>query len=282
MTTDLVPVDKTAASVLTVLENAQTWVSTAVDMTGPEEFAAAKAQIRTTETYARELHLSKDIQQDIQEVVRRIEYGMGRSIRRGQAEGTIRKPGDDCRVDLVDRNDYVPLASATDYASKGELYGNGAGLMNLAAADRGEFESVLKEARIEGDLSRANVARKVKKLTPATRDKRADLIEELAQQGYSSRQMPSKVGVTEEVVRRIARDYDITIPADRSMAKTRRIDSTNVVVNTATALEGLVSGVELIDYAALDIAEVRQWATSLTDSMRTLNRFVKQIREVTQ
>lgn len=295
MSTTLVPADKTAASVVTVLENAKTWLATAVEMTGPEEIAAAKAHIRTAETYARELHLSKDIQQDAQEMVRRAEYALGRSIRKGQEAGTIETLAEARRRAVLTREvgagradqsalDTSIKPKATDYATHGELYkSSGDGIMDLAAAPEHVIDAALDEAKAEGNLSRANVVRKVKQQAgPTTRDQRAELIEDLAQQGYSSRQMPSKVGVSEESVRQIARDYGITIPADRSVSKTRRIDSTNVVVNTATALEGLVSGVELIDFDALDIAEVRQWATSLTDSMRTLNRFVKQIREVTQ
>lgn len=117
---------------------------------------------------------------------------------------------------------------------------------------------------------------------PFNRQQRADLITELAAQGYSSRQMPAQVGVSEETVRQIARDFDIEIPADRSVGKSRRINSTQVVENTATALEGLVMGVELIDYTAVDIAVASQWADSLTESLKVLNGFARQIRKAAQ
>lgn len=282
--TDLAPMSRDAASVVSVLENAKTWLTTAVEMTGPEEIAAAKAHIRTAEVYAKELGLSKDIQADAQEMVRRAEYALGKAIRKGQENGTIRTTGEDTRTDLVGRTNYVPKPSPYDFVGKDEMHGNNAGIAELAAAEVEQFEEAITEARQEGNLSRANVVRKVKSQATGhqTRDQRAELIEELAAQGYSSRQMPVKVGVTEESVRQIARDYGIEIPADRSIGKTRRLNSTSVVVNTATALEGLVSGVELIDFAALDVEEVRQWTASLTESMRTLNRFVKQIKETIQ
>lgn len=72
-----------------------------------------------------------------------------------------------------------------------------------------EFDEVLDEAKAEGNLSRANVARKAKGKSEnqgLTRQQRADLIANLAADGYSSRQMPSKVGVTETTVRRTAVD----------------------------------------------------------------------------
>lgn len=159
----------------------------------------------------------------------------------------------------------------------------GDGIYALADnVDPEEFETALEAAKAEGNLTRANVVRKVKKIAgPVTRDQRADLIEELAAQGYSSRQMPTKVGVSEGTIREIARTYDITIAADKAVSGTRRINSTQLVENTATALEGLVMGVELIDYAAVAPAVASQWADSLTESMRALNRFVRQIKEQT-
>ena len=50
---------------------------------------------------------------------------------------------------------------------------------------------------------------------------RADLIADLAAEGYTSRQMPEKVGVTEHTVRLIARQHGIKIPADKVMGRAR-------------------------------------------------------------
>lgn len=128
-------------------------------------------------------------------------------------------------------------------------------------------------------MSRANIARKVK---PPIRADRADLIAELAALGYSSRQMPAKVGVTEETVRRIAREHGIEIPADKHVARTKRMDSNRIASETVIALDALAMGVELIDYAALDLSQAGQWADSLSHSFRALNRFKDNIRKATQ
>ena len=79
---------------------------------------------------------------------------------------------------------------------------------------------------------------------PQTRQQRADIIADMARQGYSSHQMPAKVGVTEESVRQIARDFDIEIPADKAIKGTRRIDSTDVVRRTVLGLEVTTSSLE--------------------------------------
>lgn len=290
----LVPVDPSnAAAVSDYLSKARDWLATAVEMTGPEQIAAAKAEIATAAEATKQLGLSKEIQLDAQEMVRRAEYALGKAIRKGQEEGTVRVRGQRSGTfnrwngETVDNRNSTK-ASPTDFASDTELNGNAttgqAGIMHLAEAAPEQLDAALDEAKAEGNLSRANVVRKVRGQggTVITRDQRADMICDLANQGYSSRQMPPKVGIAEGTIRLIARDYGIDIPADRVIGRTRRINSTDVVSKTVTALEGLVMGVELIAYDEIDPAEASQWAASLTESLRVLNRFAKQIKEIAQ
>lgn len=293
----LVPVDpKSELAVSDYLDKARTWLATAVEMTGPAEIAAARAQIATAAEAARQLNLSKGIRDDATEMVRRAEYAVSRAIQKGQDEGTVRVRGqrsgtrgsytrtrfgaeESVQADRANSANNLPGPQdiAPDYSS------NGGRIRQLAQADPDEFETALTEAKAEGNMSLANVARKVRKQPgPNTRATRAELIADLAAKGYSSRQMPAKVGVTEETVRQIARDFDIEIPADKAISGTRRINSARVVENTATALEGLVMGLDLIDATTVDPAVAGQWVDSLTDSMRALNRFVKHIRKATQ
>lgn len=288
--TDLAPIDRTAVSVVTTLENAKRWLSTAVEMTGPEEIAAAKAHIRTAETYARELHLSKDIQLDAQEMVRRAEYALGRSIRKGQAEGTIRRRGQR----LTPGNQHTPSADPVnnqtskpgpyDFASPDDLTGNNAGIYDLTdGVERDDFDAALSEAKAEGNLSRANVVRKVKakKQPDRSRDAKADVIADLASQGYTSRQMAPQVGVSDSRVRDIAREFGIDIPADRMVGKTRRIDHTAAVESAVTELDNWANSLTFIDFAEVDMSERDEWVASLTNSLTELRRFIKQIKETT-
>ncbi len=287
----LVPFDpKSEGSVLTLLEVAATWLAEAVHRGEPGEVALVKAQLATAAEATKQLNLSKDIQLDAQEMVRRAEYALGKAIRRGQEEGTMAVRGSFGAGRSASEAD---LKRPTDFASDAELHGNptknAPGILALvdAAPEPADFDAALSQAKAEGNLSRANVARKSRGGAPLptshiSRESKADQIAQLAAQGYSSRQMPSRVGIAEDTIRNIAREYDIDIPADRSIARTRRINSTDVVVNTATALEGLVSGVELVEYGDVDPAVASQWVDSLSESMRALNRFVRQIKEQTQ
>lgn len=288
-------------AVSTYLEHAKEWLASAVEMTGPEQIAAAKAEIATAAEATKQLHLSKEIQLDAQEMVRRAEYALGKAIRKGQAEGMIRTKGErgpqtaDYERIRNGRHEVVqaPVSNATnflkpgptDFASHEELYGNKSGAMHLVdGVTDDQFESALDVAKREGNPSRANVVRKIRgEVNPASlsRQQRADLIADLAQQGYSSQQMPKRVGVVVETVRLIARDFDIDIPADRIVGKRRRIDHTHIVESTVTGLENTVSALAFIDWTEVDPSQADEWANSLTDSINELRRFLKQIKEMT-
>lgn len=279
---------RTDVGVVQTLERARAFLASAVEMTGPADFAMVKAQIVMAETYARELQLSKEIRDDAVELIRRAEYALGKAIRKGQEEGTVRTRGEtgvhwDRWNGLQRETTSSTKPAATDFAPHHELAGpNGIRAMS-DGVEPSQFEQAVTEAKAEGNLSRANVVRKVKnQQAPTTRDGRADVIESLAKQGYSSRQMPAKVGVTEESVRQIARDYGIEIPADKIVGRTRRIDWTNAVNQTVIDLENTAEFIEnQLDLSTVDFAEADEWVSSLTNSLRVLNRFVKQIKEKT-
>jgi hypothetical protein len=255
-------VERSDSGVVHTLEQARAFLATAVEMTGPAEIAMVKMQVVMAETYARELHLSKEIRDDALEMIRRAEYALGKAIRRGQEEGTIRKQGE------------VRTAELSGQSNEHN------GIYHLADNVEPEwFEVALSEAKAEGNLSRANVVRKVKGEKGSNRK---ILVTDLAAQGYTSRQIAEQVGIQPESVRLLARREGIAIPADKVVGGTRHINSTNVAAQTVTALEGLVMGVELINFDHLDLSQASQWADSLSHSLKVLNRFHKRIKETTQ
>lgn len=174
--TALVPVDPSSSvAVTSYLEQARTWLATAVEQTGPEQIARAKAEIATAAEAAKQLNLSREIQDDAVEMVRRAEYALGKSIRKGQAEGTVREHGEKNvtrnQTGVVVQHDNSK-ASPRDFASRGELYGarGNAGILALAdAAGPDEFDAAIEAAKADGNLSRANVDRKAREITGKTR-----------------------------------------------------------------------------------------------------------------
>lgn len=146
------------------LTDARDRLAVALEATGPQAVAALKAEIATAAEATKQLGLSREIQQDALEMVRRAEYALGKAIRAGQERGEIRKVGDDCRTDIRDGvalRDSV--ASPGDFASKHELTNSSGGIYDLVdGVAEPEFEAALADAKDEQNVSRANVIRKIK------------------------------------------------------------------------------------------------------------------------
>lgn len=281
-------------SVLDFLDNVNWMLDAALELRGSADVALIKAQVVMAETYAKELQLSKENRDKAAEMVRRSEWSLEQAIQRDKAEGLLKTERDGGGVyggvrgssprSASDEGD--PKGSAKDFfGSSSER----SAVFQMGQATRDEFEAALDAAKEEGNLSRANVVRKINQSSvksntaPAThsRGARAEIIRDLAAQGYSSRQMPNRVGVSEETVRQIARDFDIEIPADKVVGRTRRIDHTDAMDRTVTALDDWASALTFIDFAEVDFSEAGEWVSSLTNSLTELRRFIKQIKEQT-
>ena len=166
----LTPVDPSSSvAVTSYLEQARQWLATAVEQTGPEQIARAKAEIATAAEAAKQLNLSREIQDDAVEMVRRAEYALGKSIRKGQSEGSVAHHGGARRS----TTGTPTLKSPSEFATKQELSGAGHGQPGIyALADDVEpeqFDAAIDAAKAEGNLSRANVARKAREITGKTR-----------------------------------------------------------------------------------------------------------------
>lgn len=169
--TDLLPVEPAALPaeenpveyMLTVLNRAKGWLAEAASI---DDVRNAKAIAVGYEAVIREKELAFDAQLAATEIVRRCERRIGELVREGQARGEIRVRGSN-QYDAEDvRNaEHPPMSprDATGIAAKAVLSEH-----YLMADTEGEdFERAVAEAREEGNLSRANVVRKVKGGDPA-------------------------------------------------------------------------------------------------------------------
>lgn len=248
MSADLVPADNMAAldamdpatrevAVTRMLDEARGWLAHAVESTGPQTIASFKAQMATVAEATKQLGLSKEIQLDAAEMVRRSERGLGVAIRKGQEAGEIETIEDArSRAGLTAQGHHVvdndlmkqPVGR---FANHDELSGNGAGIYHLTDNVTDEqFDAAIDEAKAEGNLSRANVVRKVKGEKPGASGGRHDLLR-----------------------------------------KTRRIDS-HRVINEAVAGAGLPpeSVFDEVDFTSLDAARLQEWVSSLTNHIAAL------------
>lgn len=273
-----------ALSVTTYLEQARTWLATCVEMTGPEQIAAAKAEIATAAEATKQLNLSREIQLDAQEMVRRAEYALGKAIRKGQEEGVIAVRGS---FGVGRSATEADLIRPTDLASDSQLHGNptkGApGILEIAdSADPETFDTALAEAKEEGNVSRANVIRKIRQQDcdrPAPIGARLDEIRDLIALGATSAQIGKELGATEQHIRRIAREAGLTITADVVTHKSRRINNDRVLDNVTESIEVAAMSLRDIDPASLDSETAVERLDSLTASINALRQAVKKIKE---
>lgn len=108
---------------------------------------------------------------------------------------------------------------------------------------------------------------------------------EMAASGHTSRQIAEAIGLTGGGFTNLKAKYDIEVPADAVVGRARHHDSDRIVNETVSTLAGLVMGLDLVGdprEADLDLEQIDDWATSLSDSLRLLNRFSKQLKEMTQ
>lgn len=282
VTGEIVPVAPTAPNALAItsyLEQARQWLATAVEQTGPEQIAMAKAEIATAAEATKQLNLSKEIQLDAQEMVRRAEYALGKAIRKGQAEGSVtqsvRVTGGGPTRRVQNMNSSSPVEFIPHGQDRADIYQ----MVDNAATDE-EFDDALAEAKAEGNLSRANVVRKVRvNKSSEGRDERAELIADLAAEGYRTQQIAPKVGITEDAVRRICRDYGITVRADAVVGRARRLDSNRILSGAVESLEVTAFSLQQVNPLDLDQEAAQEWIDSLTESVSAIRKAIRTIKE---
>lgn len=164
----LAPIDASSeVAVTSYLAQARDWLSRAVDETGPEQIAAAKAEIATAAEATKQLGLSKEIQEDAAEMVRRAEWALRRAQKKAQESGEMRSRQTNLRNQPARSDGFSTSTPREQFASAPE-YRDALAMGELTEP---EFEEVLTEAKAEGNLSRANVARKAREKSgkPATK-----------------------------------------------------------------------------------------------------------------
>jgi hypothetical protein len=165
-TGELVQRDPEETAAMVLLGQIITALNTTLDEMPIGEVAGHKAKAVTVQTATKELGMSKEAQELAAEAVRRAEWALGRAIRKGQAEGEIATREDSLRPGglVVDHPDNEKPRPVTDFATRGELYGSqrATGILDLADAfpDPRQLDAAIAAAKAEGNLSRANVARK--------------------------------------------------------------------------------------------------------------------------
>ena len=293
MTTDLVPADPSvldaspdpASMMVALVEQARTMLAQATGMEGLADVIEWKSRAEAIRVYTQQKDIGHEAELSAAEIVRLAERRIGELIREGQAAGEIRRRGE--REDRVDgKISTVEILGAPGKANS-DIYA----MTDGVSAE--QFEEALGEAKAEGNLGRANVSRKAKRIA-GTEDvmdrlldaveanppkpprnmpihERAEQIKALASQSYTSPQIADRLGIGADHVRKLARNMDVEIPADAVFGgRFKKFDTNKILAGVVAAAEVPETVLAMIAYSEVDPDLVDEWVSSLTASIKSL------------
>lgn len=238
-----------------MLGEARQWLAHAVEATQPRPASTFRAMVATVAETAKQLGLSKEIQIDAQEMVRRAERLVGVAIRKGQAEGTITSRGSGRRGRGLIADTAISPPSPYDYADHTTLYGDGTaagggnGVYALADDVTDEqFDQAIEQAKDEGNMSRANVVRKVRNEKP------------------EKPEPPAGKPVA-------GKRHDL-------LKRTHRHDVARIVEQTALTLDGLLMGLTLIAPGTVPDESKAAHTEVIRAALKKINKFFKDEMEL--
>ena len=274
-------------AVTSMLDQARQWLERAKESTTPaRDVAEFKAFVATVAEAAKQKKLSEEIQLDAVEMVRRSERALGVAIREGQERGEIVKSGDiggggrGGEVAALSRMSFRnDLDRPGDFAPSNEL-STGIYPMTDNVTDE-QFEAGLSIAKDQGNLSRANVVRKVTEIA-SFKDQQADRwqrVAELAATGNTSSQIAREVGMSEDGLRASARKKGITFPADK-LTNHKRIDPLYVIEQIVLGIEMTDVSMQLVDFQNVTPAQAVEWLQRLGTGMRAVRQLQTKLKEI--
>lgn len=265
-----------ASHIIVSCERVKSWLAGILDEGRIEEILAVKSRAESLCAYAKQKKLGDNADFAAAEIVRRAERCVGLAIRKGQKEGRINKKSQilyPCPGDTAAGTGRIRVSdfglSRSDLATS--IYPLVDGVSDS------QFEGAIQDARDERNLSRANVIRRVK--GPRGRD-RWDQLADLAVAGYTSHQIAEKLEVHRSTVKKKAAERGIEIRADCVMSRSRSLKSDRVLREFVDTLESLAPSCELINITSLSPKVVRECVPIMVDSMKTLRRLERCLKEI--
>lgn len=242
-------------AVTAMLSHARTGLLAAIAAHDLPQIVEFKAKAAAIQEIAKQVRLGKDMQLDAAEFVRRAERGLGVAIREGQANGTVADRGTAHRKDQTGSSSLIP--SAKDFISDSyEIRDAYAMTDNVSDI---QFDEAIAEAKGEGNLSRANVARKCKAMAEsgeASGDLKPSDIVRLA------REIPAEPG------RRA-----VEVASEKFGVSARHFTRIKKIVDAADD----ATDESLAEYAAWLVNDLDAGRTSARDAERKLDDFIRNI-----
>lgn len=172
------------AMMVALVDQARALLEQAKGLDGIAVVLEAKSRAEAIRVYVQQKDIGKEAELSAAEIVRRAERRIGELIREGQAEGTIASPGQsgpppagtytrfhygqERTYEVKERDDGVAehpvLVTTATGMVRSSLSETIYPLIDNVPAEA--FEEAIAEAKAEGNLSRANLVRKIKKVPP--------------------------------------------------------------------------------------------------------------------
>lgn len=285
------------AAVRDICESTRRWL-TSPGARNPFRAAHAKAYLKTLADTASNLSMSREVVLDATGTLRRSERALGVAIREGQERGEIASKGRGAihvhgvhgtvsRSELI-TTDPAVMSSPYDYAKHTELYGDGKeggnGVYAMAEATDEQFEAALAAATEEGNVSRANVVRKIREIAAPdseaapkapsrtlTANSAHVHILDLARRGLDNTTIARQVGLSANAV------SDVIMRNPEVRADRERL---NILTRTVDALMGGTYALEsLTEFSAIDPAQGQEWLDKLQRHMNAVKTVRNSIRK---
>lgn len=259
-------------------ERAKEWLTGCIAHGDIDTIVEIKSQAEAVRVYTTTRQLGRDAELAAAEIVRRAERGIGLCIRKGQESGDVRRSA---KHGVHDANSMSPSGVAQAAKATLSSYYD----MTDGVSDE-VFDEAVAEAKAENNLSRNNVVRKVDAKRVLDSDKRdgntvaarVALAKEMAVKGSTSDQIADAIGITRRSMSTFRKRHGIDVPADTVAGRNHRVNAERIINESVALLEGIASGLALIeDVSSLDAEKRQEWLEALTLPLSAINRFKKEL-----
>ena len=276
-----------AAVMVALVDQARTMLAQATGMEGLADVIEWKSRAEAIRVYTQQKDMGHEAELSAAEIVRRAERRIGQLIREGQAAGEVATRGDETTgwrgKELQERGQELKMSPSSMFSNSQAM------TETYALADNGsdeDFEKALAEGKAEGNLSRANIVRKVKGEPPVEAPRnlplaqRTEQIRTLAAKNYTSPQIADEIRISAHRVREIAKSTGIDITADAVFGgKFRQIDANEVMGKVVFAAMPEPVVLARIAYSELDHALIPEWVSSLEAAIKSLQAIKSSLKK---
>lgn len=145
------------------------------------------------------------------------------------------------------------------------------------AIENGESQNEVMR-RIEAAIANNPLPADPSSNSRAAVEARVTKARKMASEGYTSHQISEAIGVKH--FSHFKSKHGIDVPADAVVGPRTKVDANRVIQESASTLEGVAMGLDLIDAEQIDRDSLDALCASMYESIRQITKFYKRMKEV--